>query len=572
MRGQIGAAARTTAIISEERLGRAAARAGLAFLLVFCASYFPIVLVKGGEVIAPFWPANAIAIVALARAPHRGAPRAELFAAVVAAIFLGNLLAGNDARLSLWFTLANTFEIVVALFFLTSRGPLQQLLSRLDGNQSFLRVCAAGAVAGLLGGAVGAVGLAALGMGAYLDLWFSWSVPSALGIMLFAPLGLVAFALKPRTLLSADGARRIALCVAPMALLCGLSFALQAPALFFFTTILVLVAAHQLGAFGVAIAIVAGLVVTAAPIAGAAGAAIIGEPHTAQGRVLLMQIFFLVQAFVGLFVAALRDTQMQLSHALRREAEAARAESQRKQRLLMSAAHDIRTPLNVIMGLSDTLAMRADRESDQALFGVMNGAAKQLQALAVDLLDAARLEMDALQIDAQWIDAASETRRAIETVAAALGASPTMIQLDVREDARLFADPIRYQQIVQNLVSNALKYGGEFGPVRVEVRVAETHARICVTDRGPGFAPGAARTAFEAAGGRGPRGAGVGLSIVKMLAEAHGGAVGLRSAPHVETRVWADLPLRGRAEAASPDGDSARGLEAADPDAIFGPL
>jgi signal transduction histidine kinase len=277
-------------------------------------------------------------------------------------------------------------------------------------------------------------------------------------------------------------------------------------------------------------------------------------------------------------VAALdrRDAVLRLLEA--KHAQVA-GEAQAKSRLLMNVSHEIRTPLNVIQGYAELLMqMEALSPRQREVIENMAGAASQLQALANDLLDTARAERGALALRPAEVDvgpllhtAAADARRLPEGEAATL-------RIGAQAGLTLWADPLRARQIVQNLLSNAIKYAGAAGPIAVRAQRRDAMVRIEVIDHGPGLPPTMRGAEFEpfvnparrrGAGVQGGKldGVGVGLSLVKLLAEAQGGSVGVASTPHIETRFWVDLPAEAppASEAGPTDGETE-----IDPTTVFG--
>ena len=427
----------------------------------------------------------------------------------------------------------------------------------------------------LCGPAVGAT-LAAIVLAPVLHaqpgaLWVGWSLPSMLAMLIITPIGLMV---------SMDDVRRLrdprltVEAVVSLALLFAIPVLMiqaQRVGFIYLASPVLLFAGARFRVLGAAVAI-ALTALYAAPIAGGAfGTAMMGT-WSARGLILMIQGFLMVNAVTSLSLAAILDQRDALMNALKVREAAAMAQARAKSRLLMSVSHEIRTPLNVIQGLGEMLtASTPVNARQQTLIDSMLTAAGRLQALAHDLLDSARIEQGALRLAPESFSPTPLLRGLIQERERAHDG--VTIHLDIQPAVEIWGDPLRFQQIAQNLLSNAVKHGARYGPITVGVRAGTDMARIEVIDRGPGFPVGASHLAFEpfAWAGResvNEHSAGVGLSVVKMLAEAHGGRVGCRSTPHVETRVWADLPLRHAVSARRPEAEDA-GAEP-DPAMIFG--
>lgn len=234
----------------------------------------------------------------------------------------------------------------------------------------------------------------------------------------------------------------------------------------------------------------------------------------------------------------LEEVRLQL---LERE-QAARASAEEANRLkdqfLAIVSHELRTPLNSILGWADMLSKGTLEGAlrDRAVRGIGQGARRQAR-LIDDLLDVARIASGKMRLERVMVDLRDVIRDAL------LVSQPTAQEKGIRvafdaEDVmgKVHGDPTRLQQVVSNLVSNALKFTPAGGAVHVRLRRSGQDAEIVVTDTGQGIAPDFLPSVFEVfrqADGSTTRmhsGLGLGLSIVKSLAEAHNGTVTVHSA------------------------------------------
>jgi signal transduction histidine kinase/CheY-like chemotaxis protein len=252
----------------------------------------------------------------------------------------------------------------------------------------------------------------------------------------------------------------------------------------------------------------------------------------------------------------LREANERLEEALQRE-QKARQESETasylKDEFLMTVSHELRTPLTAIYGWVRMLASDAVRpdQRKRALDAVERNARAQTR-LIDDLLDVSRVITGKLKIDARPVNLNDVVDAAVETLRPALDAKA--IRLEQRVDAAIgpiTADADRLQQVVWNLLSNAIKFTPENGTVSLEVRRRESAIEIAVTDSGLGIAAEFLPYVFDrfrqAESGTRRRygGLGLGLAIVRHIAELHGGTVAAesRGEGHGSTfRVM--LPLR----------------------------
>ncbi|MDB5101718.1 MAG: Sensory transduction histidine kinase [Cyanobacteria bacterium RYN_339] len=223
-----------------------------------------------------------------------------------------------------------------------------------------------------------------------------------------------------------------------------------------------------------------------------------------------------------------------------------------KNDFLSILSHELRTPINAIMGFASIL--------DDELAGPLNtaqhsyaqrilGGSDVLLALIEDLLDLSRMQAGKFSLS----PAPFEPRELIEE---ALGSLSQLAQqrgqtvaLVVASDlAPIVADPQRLRQVLTNLVGNAIKFGSDRDEIAVRVRMEPDGLYCEVEDHGEGIAEEDLPRLFQrftqldTGNTRKAGGAGLGLSIVKALVEAHGGTVGVRSEPGKCTVFWFRMP------------------------------
>ncbi|HYE18096.1 MAG TPA: ATP-binding protein [Tepidisphaeraceae bacterium] len=225
------------------------------------------------------------------------------------------------------------------------------------------------------------------------------------------------------------------------------------------------------------------------------------------------------------------------------EAErAARAEAERASRMkdefLATLSHELRTPLNAIFGWAQVLsADGATPEDVREGVEVIERNARAQTRIIEDLLDMSRIVSGTIRLHVKPVDLAGVIRAALETVSPAADAKG--VRLDVRHDplaTPISGDAHRLQQIFWNLLTNAVKFTGRGGVVRVASRRHESHVEVSVTDTGEGIGPEFLPFVFDrfrqadASTTRRHGGLGLGLAIVKQLVETHGGSVRADSA------------------------------------------
>lgn len=210
----------------------------------------------------------------------------------------------------------------------------------------------------------------------------------------------------------------------------------------------------------------------------------------------------------------------------RERAEHHAAETERvdrfRSRLISTLAHDVRAPLATVRGSARTLLRlrgRLDPEEEEDLLRGIDRQASRLVRLASGLLDLARLEEGRLVLDLRDVDL-----RAAVLEALAAADPERRIGVEIDPGLRVVADPERLDQILVNLATNCLRHGAP--PFTVSATRDARGVALCFTDAGPGVRPERSAELFEPFRYGDEKGSvGLGLWIVRMLVEAHGGSV-----------------------------------------------
>ncbi len=206
-------------------------------------------------------------------------------------------------------------------------------------------------------------------------------------------------------------------------------------------------------------------------------------------------------------------------------------ESERLRNSLLSAiSHDLRTPLASLVGLADALELTppALSEPQREVAGAMRQSAQRMNALVNNLLDMARLQAGAVQLNRAW-------QPLEEVVGSALAAcGTTLAGRDIRVDLPdglplLHLDTVLIERVLVNLLENATKYTPEGSAIEITARARSDSVAILVDDHGPGLPKGREARVFEKFE-RGQResatpGVGLGLAICRAIVEAHGGTI-----------------------------------------------
>lgn len=247
--------------------------------------------------------------------------------------------------------------------------------------------------------------------------------------------------------------------------------------------------------------------------------------------------------------------QQQEREALLESERAARSEAERasmlKDEFLATLSHELRTPLSAILGWSQVLATRRDdTDLEEGLDAIQRNARTQTQ-LIEDLLDMSRIVSGKVRLDVQWTDLGDVIDAAVEAVRPSVDAKSIRLRKIIDPHAGpVSGDPTRLQQVVWNLLTNAIKFTPKGGKVDVLLERVNSHLEITVHDSGVGIPPEMLSVIFErfrqadSSTTRAFGGLGLGLSIVKHLVELHGGTVRAKSPGHEKGATFiVTLPL-----------------------------
>jgi PAS domain S-box-containing protein len=252
------------------------------------------------------------------------------------------------------------------------------------------------------------------------------------------------------------------------------------------------------------------------------------------------------------------QAEQERENLLAREREA-RSEAERSNRLkeefLATLSHELRNPLNAILGWATVLGRAQDLPPtvSRGIQAIERNSKLQAQMIA-DLLDYAGISFGKIRLTPSTIDPYAVVRAALDVV----NESALARKIDVRssfdaEGAAVEADPARLQQIVWNLLSNAIKFSPEGGTVEVETSQVESSFRLIVRDHGKGISAEFLPRIFErfsqqeSSSTKNYGGLGLGLAIVKQLVELHHGSIEVFSAgENLGATFTVNIPLSDR--------------------------
>lgn len=257
-------------------------------------------------------------------------------------------------------------------------------------------------------------------------------------------------------------------------------------------------------------------------------------------------------------VYALLDVTEQVTAERTREAalDEARRANLAKSQFLAKMSHEMRTPLNGVLGIAEVLDRLVDDPDQRRMVKMMHDSGSLLLNIINDLLDMSKIEADRLAIEQVPFDMNELAQRveAVHTLKAAEKALSFAVTLNGKEQALRLGDPYRLLQILHNVIGNAVKFTPS-GTVRVSMDCSDpSRVQIMVSDTGIGMTVEQQTQVFEEFGqadgsiARKFGGTGLGMPIVRRLVEMMGGSIGIDSAPGKGTQVIISLPLAVLAE------------------------
>lgn len=504
-----------------------------------------IAYARSAGLVAGLWGASGVAVAVWLRT-SRGRTSDLTFAGVLTvSILIGEIIAGNKPPLALAFTIANMIEIVGAVLLARRFSPTLNL-SSLNGAVSFLFFAAV--LAPIPAALCSTLILSLMGQGDIVWQGFqTWWLGHALGIAVLGSLGMsltpamFARLLKPRKLIEA------VVLIGLVPVFYFVAFTGDVPMGFVLLPLLLAIAV-RLGVAGAAFTLVIMSVLLV-------GSAMIGNGPYAQGdlthQVLMAQMLVLIGYMPVLLVASLLEERDLLAERARVGRERAEKASEAKSRLLANVAHEIKSPVAGIIGIGDLwrqghLGPVSAQQAEMS--DMLVKTARQVETLAHDLLDVARAESGAVRVDLRPTDIPGLLEDVRRTCLLWPDADRVAVEVVCEGDGLIaVADSQRLAQIITNLTSNALKYGGSGGRVVLRALRQDDCVRIEVSDFGPGLSPQKQAQLFEPFNRLGlerstVEGHGVGLALAKRLVELQGGSIGVISAPGEGATFWVALP------------------------------
>lgn len=240
-----------------------------------------------------------------------------------------------------------------------------------------------------------------------------------------------------------------------------------------------------------------------------------------------------------------------VEQALKDKNDALEAADKLKTEFVQNVSYQLRSPLTTILGYAELLesgkpGALTDKQREQVMS--ILSASDHLSKLIGNILDLAMIEAGRMELDLSEFSLKKTIEESVEMVVTT--AENTKVKVDISCDKSLgaiHADERRIKQVLFNLLTNALRFTGAGGHIKIEARKDDGVVRLSVSDTGKGIAPDRQSNVFDAFRAGDTRGAGLGLALVRSFVELHGGYVMMKSAQGAGTTVIVHLP-----ETASP--------------------
>jgi signal transduction histidine kinase/ActR/RegA family two-component response regulator len=472
------------------------------------------------------WLPTGISIAALLLFGYR------LWPAIFGGAFLVNVSTAGSLASSLGMAMGNTLEAVIATY----------LVNRFAGGRhAFVRptdILTFAFLAALVSTTVSAtIGVTSLTLGGHAPhaefaaIWFTWWLGDAAGAMLVTPLLVLWYTdrdwnWKPAKILE------VVLLLATTGIVAGVTFfhpALARYPLAFLCLAPLVWAALRFGPREVATVVaLLSAIATAATVTGH-GSFVLPTPNES---LLALQAFMALTALTALPMAALTVERSALLERERAAREKADAASRAKDEFLAILSHELRNPLSAISAAAAVLEKNDKTQNADWLpwVSIIERQTRHLARLIDDLLDIGRVTVNKMSLRREPLELGDVAQRCVQGLTSTGVLTPGRVRLQI-QPVWIDADPDRIEQIISNLIGNAIKHTPAERDIRVVVASEGTQALLRVEDEGAGIRAELLPRVFdpftqgEQGLERATGGLGIGLTLVRRLTELHGGTV-----------------------------------------------
>ena len=475
------------------------------------------------------WPPTGVAIASLLLFGYRAA------GAVFVGAFLVNYTTAGGMLASLGIAFGNTLEGVVAAYLVTRFAHGSAVFERARDLAKYAALAAVFSTA--LSATIGVSILLAAGLaapGSFVGVWLTWWLGDAGGAILVAPLILLWFRDRRFVFSAARGAELVLLFVTVIGVTALLFFQAQLeryPLAFLCMPLLVWAAFRFRSRDVVTAAACMSTIATWATVTHH-GSFVMSNPN---------ESLIVLQAFTALFTltALMMSTLVQERLALLERERAALAEAEAALRssdtFLAMLSHELRNPLSAIAAAGSALEQQGMAPNWNVRAGqIIRRQTAVLKRLIDDLLDVAKITGGKLTLERRPLELANLVSTTVHSLVDFDRRKHPAIELQL-DNVWVDGDAERLQQVVNNLISNAIKFTPSSGHVRVRTFAEGREAVLVVEDSGMGIAPDVLPRVFDLfqqgvqGRDRARGGLGVGLTIVRRIVEMHGGSIEARS-------------------------------------------
>jgi two-component system phosphate regulon sensor histidine kinase PhoR len=231
----------------------------------------------------------------------------------------------------------------------------------------------------------------------------------------------------------------------------------------------------------------------------------------------------------------------------------ARAAEQMRVDFVANASHELRTPLSTLIGYTETLRERTselDGDTQQRFLSIVHDEARRMQRVVEDLISLSRIEAEKFTTPTDAVDLEQLIEVSVESAKRMADERNSELMTSIAPDLPpIAADASQILQVLDNLITNALRYGEPGTPVRVSATLEDEMVHVSVVDRGEGIAPEHIKRLTErfyrvdTSRSRSLGGTGLGLSIVKHIVERHRGRLTIESKLNEGTTAHVLLPV-----------------------------
>ena len=267
--------------------------------------------------------------------------------------------------------------------------------------------------------------------------------------------------------------------------------------------------------------------------------------------ILMIVIIFVILPVYSIVVTHEIRKRRRVEKALTEAKDVAERASKFKDEFLSTMSHELRTPLNAVLGFSDLLADKRCgelNERQQRYVSHITAGGKHLLRLINDILDLSKIEAGRLELSCEDLSVANIFGEVLSALRPLADKKTQALSSKADRGLAVHADPMRFKQVLMNLVGNAIKFTPQNGHIVLEAQQLENQIQVKVRDDGPGIPPEEQKRIFDAfyrlrKSGEGVEGTGLGLAITDSLVKLQGGTLGLESTPGKGSCFYFSLPI-----------------------------